>query len=417
MKKFFYSFLVAGSSQLFAMVPQNHLPTEQIDKFAQAFSLIQESYIDEISSEQLMEYALEGLLENLDPHSVYLSRQALEDLTDHTEGSFAGLGIEISYESGQLTIISPIDSSPAAKAGLIAGDRITSINGTLVDKISLKDAVNMMKGEPGTTVQIQVMRQEEKNPINFEIERQVISVPSAQGKILNSWCGYVRLSSFTEKAFPEVREHITEFSQNPEIKGIIFDLRNNPGGLLRAASEISNIFLDEQTAKNSRIVSIKGREGSKEFIEEISGKDLSGNLPLVILVNSGSASASEVVAGALQDHRRALIIGQPTFGKGSVQTVLPIGDSAIKLTTAKYYTPLGRSIQATGIKPDVVLNNHWKKVEQDSSSFSYKEKNLAGHLKNEHAAEDLHVKDQDSLLEEDYMLKQAFQTLKIMRLS
>lgn len=407
-----FSFLMLTPFTAFA----NALPVEQIDKFAQAFTVIKSSYIEDISSDQLMEYALEGMLENLDPHSVYLNEQALSDLNDSTHGAFGGLGIEVSYKKGQLTIISPMDKSPAATAGIMPGDTIYSIENTLVEKLSLKEAISLLKGEPGTAVNLQVSRTGFDDLINFTIERKIISVPSASSQLLEEKWGYVRLSSFTDKAFFEVSSEIDTLMAQ-KAQGIIFDLRNNPGGLLQAASQISNIFLEEGLYENKEIVSVVGRAGGNNHIEAMQGPDMTKGLPVVVLVNAGSASASEVVAGALQDYRRAVIMGQKTFGKGSVQTVIPLENCALKLTTARYYTPQRRSIQAKGILPDVVIDSNWQQVENTGNKYNYSESSLAGHLENESQVQSTHKaqRETSSALENDYMVQQAIQSLKVMQ--
>lgn len=388
------------------------LPVEQIDKFSQAFALVRESYVDDVTSEQLMEYAIEGMVENLDPHSAYLDKQSYAQLNDSTHGAFAGLGIEITFRDNMLTIISPLDDSPAAKAGIIAGDRITAIEEILVDNLSLKEAVNKMKGEPGTKVRLQISRPGSGELMDFTVERQIITVPSVTSKVIDNDFGYIRLASFNESAYPQIAEHLQAL-QKKDIKGLIFDLRNNPGGLLQAATNISNHFLDENKTANATIVSVAGRHHEESHFEEVNGPDNTNALPMVVLVNAGSASASEVVAGCLQDHRRALIIGQRTFGKGSVQTVIPIADCAVKITTARYFTPSGRSIQATGVVPDIEIDESWQKVSNKEQRPGYLEKNLAGHL----VAKESEPRPQSSSdhQEHDYFISQAIQSLKVLK--
>lgn len=393
----------------------SNLPLETIDKFSKSLAIVEQSYIDEVDTKQLMEYALEGMLENLDPHSVYLNEESLSQLNDSTNGAFGGLGVEVSYKEGQLTIISPMDRSPAALAGIESGDLIYSIEDTLVEKLSLKDAISRLKGEPGTSVKIKVSREGNSQLLDFDIKREVISVPSATSEIIDGKWGYMRLSSFTDKASSEILSEL-ETLVDKNVEGLIFDLRNNPGGLLRAASQISNYFLEEGAYQQNTIVSVSGRDPNKDHSEVITGPDITGGLPLVVLVNSGSASASEVVAGALQDYRRAVIMGKKTFGKGSVQTVIPVENCALKLTTARYFTPNGRSIQAKGITPDIVISSNWKKVDEQEESGMYSEANLSGHLKAEEQNSTIKSSSETiNALKDEYIIQQAIDSLKVMQ--
>jgi carboxyl-terminal processing protease len=344
------------------------LPIEDLRKFASVFSAIKANYVESVDDTRLIKGAVSGMLSGLDPHSSYLDADAFKDLQVGTQGEFGGLGIEVGTEDGQIKVIAPIEDTPAAKAGIQAGDIIIKIDNKATKGLNLGDAVKLMRGKPDTTIKITIIRKNEAAPINISITRAVIQVKSVRSKLVEDDIGFLRISQFQEKTIEGVVKNLTSLQKeasknNKKLTGIVLDLRNDPGGLLHAAVGVSAAFLPSGTI----IVSTDGRqqESKKKFFANPedytrSGKDplkglpsFSKDLPMVVIVNGGSASASEIVAGALQDHDRAKILGTQSFGKGSVQTILPIGNNtAIKLTTARYFTPSGKTIQAKGIDPD-----------------------------------------------------------------
>jgi carboxyl-terminal processing protease len=323
---------------------------KQLELFGNVLDTVERQYVTPVDDKKLIESALDGMLTSLDPHSGYLSPDGYEDMQDQTRGEYGGLGIEITSEDGVIKVISPMDGTPADKAGIKAGDYITSVNGDSVLGLSVNDAVKQMRGPAGETVTLTIAR-EKTDPFDVKLVREVIKPKSVVARMEGDE-GYVRLSGFNEKATDEVAAAIKDLeAKNPKMKGLVFDLRNNPGGLLDQAVGVADIFLD-----GGEVVSQRGR-GARD-IERLSARpgDLTNGLPVVVLINSGTASAAEIVAGALQDRHRAAIVGLTSFGKGSVQTVIPLrggADGALKLTTARYYTPSGRSIQKTGITPDL----------------------------------------------------------------
>jgi carboxyl-terminal processing protease len=323
----------------------------QLKVFADVFERVRAEYVEEVTDEQLIEAAIQGMLTDLDPHSAYLDADSFKDMQVQTRGEFGGLGIEVTMENGLVKVVSPIDETPAFRAGIEAGDLITHIDGEPVMGLDLSEAVDLMRGPVGTTIGITVRRGEEE-PFDVTIERDVITVQSVRSR-LEGDIGYVRITAFNEQTTPGLEEAIAEFEEElgDDLAGIVLDLRNNPGGLLDQAVSVSDSFLEQ-----GEIVSTRGRyeEDSSRF--NARAGDLVEGLPMVVLINGGSASASEIVAGALQDHRRAIVMGTKSFGKGSVQTVMPLGSAgAMRLTTQRYYTPSGRSIQAKGIDPDIVV--------------------------------------------------------------
>ncbi len=327
------------------------LPLEDLRTFARIFEQIRQAYVEEVSDKTLLENAIRGMLGELDPHSAYLDEKDFTDLQSATSGEFGGLGIEVGMEDGFVKIISPIDDTPASRAGVEAGDLIIKLGDTAVKGLSLDEAVSMMRGKPGDPLKMTLLRKGSDKPIQLTIVRDIIKVTSVRYRQLEPGYVYVRLAQFQANTGEELNKAIKQLSQPTAIQGLVLDLRNNPGGLLGAAVDVSDVFLDEKL-----VVYTKGRlaEANMRYNAKI-GDSLNG-APIVVLINDGSASASEIVAGALQDHRRAVILGTESFGKGSVQTVMPISETkAIKLTTALYYTPAGRSIQAEGIKPDIVV--------------------------------------------------------------
>ncbi len=371
-----------------------------LNLFGEAFEKIKNNYVEEVSVKDLIESAIEGMLSSLDPHSTYLNNEELNELKVQTKGEFGGLGIEVTLENGFIKVISPIDDTPAAKAGIMAGDLITHLDDEPVLGMTLSEAVSIMRGKVGSKIKLTVSRNESET-LQIGITRAIIQLKAVKAKIDNN-IGYIRVSSFNQKVDTEIINVIKKF-KNDQLIGYVLDLRNNPGGLLDQAVNVTDIFLDR-----GEIVSTRGRNGNDGSRFNAVKKDLTEGLPLVVLINQGSASASEIVAGALQDHKRAIIMGTKSFGKGSVQTIIPSGDDvAIKLTTAKYYTPLGRSIQKTGIDPDILVEQaELKKVERQNKR---KESDLRGAIDNDQSEEKSNQnKDNDKNSDEDYQLSRAF---------
>ncbi len=352
---------------------------QELENFTRIFNTIKYNYVDEISHKDLFNKAIKGMMLQLDPHSSYLEPKEKEDLLENSSGKFGGLGIVITMENSLVKIISPIDDTPAYKAGLNAGDLIIKIDDTSVRGLDLSDAVDMMRGEPGTTVTITISRDGAK-PFKVKIVRDIITITSVKGYLIEKDIAYIRISSFqspSAKLLKNSLDNITKDNDNMPIKGLIIDIRNNPGGLLNSAVHISDLFL----SKNKLIVYTKGRTDNSSIRYHSITDDTLNGTPIVVLINRGSASASEIVSGALQDNKRAVIIGEKSFGKGSVQTVTPLrNDYALKITTARYYTPSGRSIQAKGIEPDIKLEKFELKKDGNTNDFSESEKDLKGHI-------------------------------------
>ncbi|MBT5031076.1 MAG: S41 family peptidase, partial [Proteobacteria bacterium] len=354
-RKLFISMIIAQSVTVFSAVfaqtespeadlnAETPLPLEELRTFAEAFVRIKAAYVEEVSDEELIRSAISGMVSGLDPHSVYLDPDGYDELQTGTRGKFGGLGIEIVGENGYIKIIAPIDDTPAERAGLQSGDLIINIDGKPLRDMPLQETVDLMRGDPGTVINLTIVRDGENAPFDVELERAVIKVRSVRSRTLEPGYGYIRISQFQIATAENLRAQIKDLKSDNDgtLSGVILDLRNNPGGLLNAAVSVSDAFL-----KKGKIVSTQGRTDGAITSFEASPTDQVDGAPVVILVNGGSASASEIVAGALQDHHRALVVGTKTFGKGSVQTILPVrGAGAIKLTTARYYTPSGRSIQ------------------------------------------------------------------------
>ncbi|MCY3751099.1 MAG: S41 family peptidase [Gammaproteobacteria bacterium] len=397
------------------------LPVDEIRAFAEVFAKIKKDYVEDVEDTVLLEYAIRGMLEGLDPHSSYLDEEAYLDLQEGTTGEFGGLGIEVGMEDGFIKVISPIDDTPAQKAGLQAGDLIIRLDDTPVKGMSLNDAVARMRGEPGTDITLTIIRDGAEKPLKVTITRDVIKVKSVRTQVLEPGFGYLRISHFQSRTAEDARAALQELKQDNDgrLEGLILDLRNNPGGILSAAVGVSDLFLDK-----GLIVYTEGRIDDSRLRFNAKPADLLDNAPVVVLVNAGSASASEIVAGALQDHKRAIIMGQKTFGKGSVQTVLPVSNAAaLKLTTARYFTPSGRSIQVSGIEPDVGLVRVKVESLEDEEQNFITEENLSRHLDNnteeqpggdEEAAET--EQETTALLTEDYALQQALNVLKSLQI-
>ncbi|WRA39024.1 S41 family peptidase [Helicobacter pylori] len=348
---------------------------EAFSRFSNVVTEIEKKYVDKISISEIMTKAIEGLLSNLDAHSAYLNEKKFKEFQAQTEGEFGGLGITVGMRDGVLTVIAPLEGTPAYKAGVKSGDNILKINNESTLSMSIDDAINLMRGKPKTPIQITIVRKNEPKPLVFNIIRDIIKLPSVYvKKIKETPYLYVRVSGFDKNVTKSVLEGL---KANPKAKGIVLDLRGNPGGLLNQAVGLSNLFI-----KEGILVSQKGKNKEENLEYKANGRAPYTNLPVVVLVNGGSASASEIVAGALQDHKRAIIIGEKTFGKGSVQVLLPVNkDEAIKITTARYYLPSGRTIQAKGITPDIVI--YPGKVPENENKFSLKEADLKHHLEQE----------------------------------
>ncbi|WP_162966461.1 S41 family peptidase [Helicobacter pylori] len=348
---------------------------EAFSRFSNVVTEIEKKYVDKITISEIMTKAIEGLLSNLDAHSAYLNEKKFKEFQAQTEGEFGGLGITVGMRDGVLTVIAPLEGTPAYKAGVKAGDNILKINNESTLSMSIDDAINLMRGKPKTPIQITIVRKNESKPLVFNIIRDIIKVPSVYVKnIKDTSYLYVRVNSFDKNVTKSVLDGL---KANPKTKGIVLDLRGNPGGLLNQAVGLSNLFI-----KEGILVSQKGKNKEENLEYKANGRAPYTNLPIAVLVNGGSASASEIVAGALQDHKRAVIIGEKTFGKGSVQVLLPVNkDEAIKITTARYYLPSGRTIQAKGITPDIVI--YPGKVPENENKFSLKEADLKHHLEQE----------------------------------
>ena len=334
---------------------------KKIDLFGEVLEKIQKEYVDEINQSEGMDAAIDGLLQSLDPYSGYLSPKTFDEMQTDTSGEFGGLGIEVTMESGVVKVISPIDDTPASKAGIKAGDYIVKINDTQVQGKSLSEAVDLMRGPVGSSIELTVRRSGEKKALIFEITREIIEIKSVKADLLEKNIGYLRLTSFNENSANQIEKEIKNLEKNNNLNAYILDLRNNPGGLLSQAIKISDFFLD-----NGEIVSTKSRkkiENRKWFAKK---GDLTNGKTLIVLINYGSASASEIVAGALKDHKRAVLIGENSYGKGSVQSIIPLKNrGAIRLTVAKYYLPSGKSISEVGVAPDI-------EVDEQSDDFKIK---------------------------------------------
>lgn len=388
------------------------LPLDDLRTFTKVYEHIRKGYVEEIDDSTLLEYAIKGMLSELDPHSSYLNANSFDDLQVNTTGEFGGLGIEVGMENGFVKVVSPIDDTPAAKAGVEAGDLIIKLDDKPVKGIGLSEAVDMMRGAKGSDITLTIVREGVDQPFDLVITRDTIKVQSVRSRILEDDYGYIRIAQFQVRTGKDTQEAIEKLRQeSPELKGIILDLRNNPGGVLQASVEVADAFLDE-----GLIVYTEGRINKTELRYEAEPGDLTEGLPIVVLINDGSASASEIVAGALQDHRRAVILGTQSFGKGSVQTVIPLNeDIAIKLTTALYFTPNGRSIQAQGIEPDIEVER--AKVTALRSRGRTTEADLKGRLDNGNGGDAVDSKtrverDRDDLFKRDNQMFEALNLLK-----
>lgn len=411
------------------------LPLQELRSFVEILNRVKQGYVEKVSDKKLLENAIRGMVDGLDPHSAYLSPDEFKEITVSTSGKFGGLGIEVQMQNGFVRVVSPIDDTPAKKAGIKAGDLIIRIDDTAAKGLSLAEAVKLMRGDPGSKITLTIVREGADAPFKVDIKRAIIRVKSVRSRMLDPGYGYVRISQFssnTGKNLNKALDKLRKENGDADLSGLVLDLRNNPGGVLNAAVEVSDAFLNDGT-----IVSIRGRvQGTDQSFSAIPGDKLNG-APIVVLVNQGSASASEIVAGALKDRGRAVLVGHRTFGKGSVQTILPLQNgAALKLTTARYYTPSGLSIQAEGIKPDISIENVKVVASKDASGIvPFSEADLVGALANDNGEKKDNNKKSDKksttrkdsakesedgtgqiaaskLAEEDYALYEALNLLK-----
>jgi carboxyl-terminal processing protease len=394
------------------------LPLDQLRNFSDIFSRIKSDYVEDVEDEVLLEHAIRGMLSGLDPHSTYLSPDEYNELRIGTSGEFGGLGIQVGMEDGFVKVISPIDDTPAYKAGLQAGDLIIRLDDKTVKGMTLNEAVKVMRGKPGTDIELTVVREGNDKPLNFVVTRDIIKVKSVKNRLLDPGYGYIRISNFQSRTAPQLLEAINDLKEENQanLKGLVLDLRNNPGGVLNAAAEVSDLFIDK-----GKLVYTEGRIDNSHYEYNAKPGDILDGAPVVVLINGGSASASEIVAGALQDHKRAIVMGSKSFGKGSVQTIQELrSGGAVKITTARYFTPNGRSIQGAGITPDIVLDKYKVTSADDESFGNIKEADLSNHISNPTMTEEEIQKSKDDkksegdgvLATEDYQLHEALLLLK-----
>ncbi|WP_282042037.1 S41 family peptidase [Halomonas alimentaria] len=382
----------------------DELPVAEIQTFAEIFERIKRAYVEEVDDTSLLRNAMRGMLSELDPHSAYLDREAFQSLRESTEGEFGGIGIEVGMEDGQLTVITPIDDTPASRAGLQARDLILRIDDTPTERMSLQEAVELMRGEPGSEIELTIMRQGESSPRSVTLTRENIRTESVKSELLAPGFGYLRVSQFQTRTGDQVSEHIRQLERDGDLDGLVLDLRNNPGGVLQAAVAVADAFLDE-----GLIVYTEGRLPDTKMRFSANARTAAPDVPLVVLINGGSASAAEIVAGALQDQRRGVVMGTESFGKGSVQQIMPLGNGeGLKLTTALYFTPGGRSIQAQGIEPDVRVVRG--RVEVTENGRGVRESDLEGHLGSRDAPRER--TELSERLRDDYQLGEALNLLK-----
>ncbi len=416
-----YSSVFAGSDK--NAVAASPLPLEDLRAFTEVFGKVKSDYVETVDDKDLLENAIKGMLSGLDPHSSYLNREEFKEMRIGTDGKFGGLGIEVSMENGFVKVISPIDDTPAQRAGVMAGDVIVRLDDTPVKGMTLNEAVKIMRGKPGTDILLTIVREGEEGPLKITITRAIIRIKSVRSKTLEPGFGYIRISQFQSATGTSMRKAISELKKenDGELKGLILDLRNNPGGVLNASVSVADAFI-----KKGKIVYTEGRVKDSLLTFNASPNDLLKGAPIVVLVNGGSASASEIVAGALQDHHRAIIMGTKTFGKGSVQTIMPMNNgAALKITTARYFTPSGRSIQAEGIEPDIIVEQLKISKKEDSKVQRLREADLRDHLENGNGKKATDAKkgsndsakkkgeaDEKEKLKNDYQLNEALNLLK-----
>lgn len=394
-----------AAAQTDESLQEGQLPLNELRTFVEVLERIRTAYVEPVDDATLLENAIRGMLEGLDPHSAYLEPEAFRGLQDSTTGQFGGLGIEVGQEDGFIKVISPIDDTPAARAGIEAGDLIIKLNEQPTKGMSLMDAVNKMRGEVGSSITLTVVR-DSGRPFEVELTRAVIRVQSVRSQILEDGYAYLRITQFQNNTADDVRRTLTELKAG-DLRGLVLDLRNNPGGVLQAAVGVADSFL-----AGGNIVYTEGRLSNAEMRFNATSHNPSGDVPVVVLINGGSASAAEIVAGALQDHGRAVVMGTDSFGKGSVQTVLPLNnDRGLKLTTAIYFTPDGRSIQAQGIVPDIRVERARLTREEDEIA-AVRESDLQGHLRSNQSSAPAAAADRERPQDNDYQLNQALTLLK-----
>lgn len=396
----------------------NKLTYQQLSLFGSVFETVREKYVDKVTDQQLIEYAVKGMLTNLDAHSDYMTLKDFDDMKVQTSGEFGGLGIEVTMQDGVIKVVSPIDDTPAFKAGIQAGDLITHLDKKPIMGMTLAEAVEKMRGKIGTEIELAVRRENVAEPLFIKIKRDIIKIQSVRSRVEQNDIGYIRITTFNQNTYSGLKDAIEKIKKetNGNLQGYVLDLRNNPGGLLDQAIAVSDAFLDK-----GEIVSTRGRNEDAIKRDNALPGDLADGLPLVVLINAGSASASEIVSGALQDHRRAVLMGTKSFGKGSVQTVIPTPDGgALRLTTARYFTPSGRSIQAEGIDPDIVVEP--AKIEQ-IDEIRIGESDLKGALKNPNVKENTEAtpandnkenaksEEEEDMTKKDYQLARAVDLL------
>lgn len=398
------------------------LPLEDLRTFTDVYARIKQDYVTDVDDSDLLKNAIRGMLAGLDPHSSYLDEEQFRELQIGTSGEFGGLGIEVGMENGFVKVIAPIDDTPADRAGVKAGDLIIKLDDKSVKGLTLEEAVKLMRGKKGSDIVLTIVREGEDAPLDLTLTRDVIRVRSVRNRVLEPGYGYVRISNFQSKTTRGLLDALDSLKKKNEgdLKGLVLDLRNNPGGVLTGAVGVSDVFLKD----NQLIVYTEGRVEDSELKYSASTGDSLAGAPLVVLINQGSASASEIVAGAMQDHERATILGTTSFGKGSVQTILPLNDStALKLTTARYYTPQGRSIQSEGIVPDILLKIEGASDEESTALSIISEADLEGHLENENQEVNKKVREPKSIVTvpkqtkddaTDYALEEALKLLKSM---
>lgn len=404
-------------------VHESPVPEKQIRRFVNTIHVIQRYYIKDVTDKKLFTSAIKGMVTHLDPHSTFLTEDDLKDLDTTVSGEFVGIGVELTTSKGALKVIAPISGTPAAKAGLKAGDYIIKVNNHLIQKMTLNEAISHIKGKRGTKVTLTILRKGDKKPQQITITRDIVKIEAVKPKMLLPGYGYIQLSIFQGPVNKKVFSAVSKLKREAggHLKGLILDLRNNPGGLLDASAGVADLFLNKNKTKrfHNLIVYTKGRIPSSDVSYYAHPGDIIPQTPIVVLINGGSASASEIVAGALQDYKRAIIMGNRSFGKGSVQTVIPVGpNSAVKLTTALYYTPSGRAIQAKGIEPDVVIPPLKVNEKQLASMLDIDESDYAGHIKNgtaddkKTALREKQAKEELQLAKDDYQLYEALSMLK-----
>jgi carboxyl-terminal processing protease len=391
---------------------------KSLELFTEVLRQIEKNYVEPEDEQKLIQGAIKGMVQNLDPHSSYLTKEEHQDLLSETKGSFSGIGVEITVRDNVLTVVSPIEGTPAYKAGIQAGDKIVKIDGKPAADMTLPEAIKSIRGEKGTKVTLTIMREGAAKPLEFTVIRDVIPIRSVRSVLLTPKIAYVRISNFQSKTTDDLSAELEKLEKGRKLEGLILDLRNNPGGLLSQAIDVSDLFLESGV-----IVSTKGRESSQDMKATAHKKKTERNYPMIVLVNGGSASAAEIVAGALQDNKRALILGTKTFGKGSVQTIIPLSDgSGLRLTTAMYYTPSGRSIQASGIEPDVEVKFIPPAEEEGKDKARMiRESDLKGHLPGDsgeendtekRSEENENDKKAKQIIEKDNQIREAMQLLQ-----